>query len=177
MGNIASLLKQAWAVTSPDTRFKIKRMMIVNGVGMSAFIVLNLVSILLFPTSPELLIFLAMGGNLFIGGALVILYYWTVVQVHRAIKADYFARAFPGDANAEQSHWTHGQGFLLALALLGLGAFIPNVIGIVLSVLTGTLDFSQIGTVVWIVIALVTVPVCCRRYVLGASDPELPSGA
>lgn len=176
MNGTVSLIKQSWASLGKDTRFKIKRMMIVNGVGLSAFIALNIVAALIFQDYPQLLIFLAMGGDLIFGIAVVALYYWTVVQAHRAVKAEYFARAFPGEGDAERSHWTRGQGALLAVALLGLGAFIPNVLGLVLSLLTGELDASSIGGIIWIVIPCVTVPICCRRYVLSTSDPELPAG-
>ena len=177
MNGVVELFKQSWQRLLPHTRMTLKRMVVVNACGIVLVVLLALVPGLLLNSGfVQGSLFFLMGGSFILGGAFVIFYYWTVVQAHRAVKADYFARAFPGEKDPEKTHWSRGEGIMLAAALLGLGAFLPNVLGLVLTLASEGLTVDLLTDSLGVVVTCVLVPQCCRRFVVNApaNTSELP---
>lgn len=183
MNGIVDMLKTSWQVMGEQARRKFLRYLVftlaADAIASIALIVLNVmdaVGVNPFGQLDTLQAFnLIIGLYLFFFVFLIINIIF-IAGAYKAIKRDYFARAFPGETFVEQNHWSKKDAFLLYAGLAGLVAFIPNIVSIVLDV-TNLPDpdvTNIINSVVWIGIAIWAVPRCCARYL--APGPRLGDG-
>ncbi len=89
-----------------------------------------------------------------------------VVFAYTGVKRDYFERCFPGETFVEQNHWHRKDAFMLYFGLVSGVGFITNVLDLLCIALAPQI-FSLTDAVIavaWIVLALVLVPKCCRRF-------------
>lgn len=182
MEGIVNQLKASWQVMGEKARRAFKRYavftIVSDAIAVLALIVARILAVLGYlPLELDVVD----AFNIYIGSLLVVVVYLIVLLVilsgaYKAIKRDYFARAFPGETFVEQNHWSKKDAFLLYAGLVGLVAFIPNIVSIVLDV-TNLPDpdvTNIITSVVWIGIAIWAVPRCCARYL--ALGPRLGDG-
>lgn len=182
MEGIVNQLKASWQVMGEKARRAFKRYavftIVSDAIAVLALIVVRILAVLGYlPLELDVVD----AFNIYIGSLLVVVVYLIVLLIilsgaYKAIKRDYFVRAFPGEAFVEQNHWSKKDAFLLYAGLVGLVAFIPNIVSIVLDV-TNLPDpdvTSIITSVVWIGIAIWAVPRCCARYL--APCPRLGDG-
>lgn len=182
MEGIVNQLKASWRVMGEKARRAFKRYavftIVSDAIAVLALIVVRILAVLGYlPLELDVVD----AFNIYIGSLLVVVVYLIVLLIilsgaYKAIKRDYFARAFPGEAFVEQNHWSKKDAFLLYAGLVGLVAFIPNIVSIVLDV-TNLPDpgvTNIITSVVWIGIAIWAVPRCCARYL--APCPRLGDG-
>lgn len=182
MEGIVNQLKASWQVMGEKARRAFKRYavftIVSDAIAVLALIVVRILAVLGYlPLELDVVD----AFNIYIGSLLVAVVYLIVLLIilsgaYKAIKRDYFARAFPGEAFVEQNHWSKKDAFLLYAGLVGLVAFIPNIVSIVLDVTNPPdQDVTNIITsVVWIGIAIWAVPRCCARYL--APCPRLGDG-
>lgn len=183
MEGIVNQLKASWQVMGEKARRAFKRYAVYTAVAnvvlVVALIVLRVMIVLGYrPFQLDVVqsfyfyIWIALIDVVFLIVTLIIL-----SSAYKAIKRDYFARAFPGEFCVEQNHWSKRDAFLLYAGLVGLVGFIPNVVTIVLELTDfPDLDLTNIITgVVWIGIAIWAVPRCCARYL--APGPRLGDGS
>ena len=89
-----------------------------------------------------------------------------VVFAYTGVKRDYFERCFPGETFVEQNHWHRKDAFMLYFGLVSGVGFITNFLDLLCIALAPQI-FSLADAVIavaWIVLALVLVPKCCRRF-------------
>lgn len=182
MEGIVNQLKASWQVMGEKARRAFKRYAVFtiasDAIAVLALIVVRILAVLGYlPLELDV----ADAFNIYTGSLLVVVVYLIVLLIilsgaYKAIKRDYFARAFPGETFVEQNHWSKKDAFLLYAGLVGLVAFIPNIVSIVLDVTNlPDPDVTDIITsVVWIGIAIWAVPRCCARYL--APGPRLGDG-
>lgn len=182
MEGIVNQLKASWQVMGEKARRAFKRYAVFtiasDAIAVLALIVVRILAVLGYlPLELDV----ADAFNIYTGSLLAVVVYLIVLLIilsgaYKAIKRDYFARAFPGETFVEQNHWSKKDAFLLYAGLVGLVAFIPNIVSIVLDVTNlPDPDVTDIITsVVWIGIAIWAVPRCCARYL--APGPRLGDG-
>ncbi|MDM8163518.1 hypothetical protein [Collinsella intestinalis] len=172
MEAIVNLFKTSWQVMGEDARRKFKRYAVftlaTNAVLVIPLIVLRVMAALdirLFQLDAIQSFNLLMG--LWLGEAIFLIVTFVILSgAYKAIKRDYFARAFPGEFYVEQNHWRKRDAVLLYAGLVGLVGFIPNVTSIVIELTNlPDPDITNIITgVLWIGIAVWAVPRSCERY-------------
>ena len=172
MNAIIEQLKASWQVMGEKARRAFKRYAVFTLVTVALLIVMLVVveGMLAFNLWPfQLDAFQAF--YLYIGIMVAEIIYLIVMLIilssaYKAIKRDYFARAFPGEAFVEQNHWSKKDAFLLYAGLVGLVGFIPNITSIIVE-LTNIPDIdlmSILTSVIWLGITVWAVPRCCDRY-------------
>lgn len=173
MEGIVNQLKASWQVMGEKARRAFKRYAVFTLV-MTVIIVplsISLPTLDTFgleglPIDPAMALSLAFLLLIFLFAVLILMVVF-VVGAYKAIKRDYFARAFPGETFIEQqNHWRKRDALLLYVGLVSLVGIVPNVVTIVLELMNlPNPDVTTIiSRVIWIGVACWAVPRCCDRY-------------
>lgn len=184
MNGIVDMLKTSWQVMGGQARRKFLRYLVftlvTDAIASVALIVLSVMDALGVNPFGQLDILQAF--NLIIGLYLFLFIFLIVTAIfiagaYKAIKRDYFARNFAGETFVEQNHWSKKDAFMLYGGLVGLVAFIPNIVSLLVELIPPIdPDVTSIITgIVWIGIAVYAVPRCCERYL--SPGPQLSGGS
>lgn len=184
MNGIVDMLKTSWQVMGEQARRKFLRYLVftlvADAIASIALIVLNVmdaVGVNPFGQLDTLQAFnLIIGLYLFFFVFLIITIIF-IAGAYKAIKRDYFARNFAGETFVEQNHWGKKDASLLYTGLVGLVAFIPNIVSLLAELVPPiNPDVTSIITcIVWIGLAIYAVPRCCERYLSPAPKLDAPS--
>ena len=162
--NVLDLLRSSWQVLGKPARASVRRLLNYQIVTTTFVLAAQLVMIALAWAGVALPDEVSV-GFLVLVFCLEIYGYVLVLYAHRAVKADYFARAFPGENNPARAHWNGANGFMLALALLALSMAVPNLLSFAITVLLGDVyALSNFSAALWLLLALILVPTCCKRF-------------
>ena len=162
--NVLDLLRSSWRVLGEPARTAVRRLVNYQIVTTAFVLAAQLAMIALVWAGVALPDEVSV-GFLVLVFCLEIYGYVLVLYAHRAVKADYFARAFPGENSPARRRWNGAKGFMLAVALLALSMVVPNLLSLAITVLLGDVfALSNFSAALWLLLALILVPVCCKRF-------------
>ena len=174
------IFKRYWEAMDETSRKAIKKAtftaLAMNLALLTAYLIVYFDVLFLGKTGDSAALQLALWPAFMLGIAAIAIYQCVLVfRAHKAIKENLFAHPAPGFRARET--WTHVDGLILALALIGLTS-IPSVLaGFVID---GPMIPSpayeptfSLSSLIQPIIGLVLAPVAAKRYIpLPASDQE-----
>lgn len=180
MGFTMGIFKRYWKAMDEASRKGIKKAaftaLAMNLALLTAYFIVYFDVLFLEKTGDSAALQLALWPAFILGIAAIAIYQCVLVfRAHKAIKENLFAHPAPGFRTRET--WTHVDGLILALALIGLTS-IPSVLagfvidGLMIPSPTYEPTFS-LSSLIQPIIGLALAPVAAKRYIpLPASDQE-----
>lgn len=166
-----TIIKRYWNALDEASRKALKKAaLLVLGMGLALLLVMFLVYFDVFflgtmgdaaPTQFALMPAFMLGAI-----AIAIYGYVLVYRAHKAIKENLFAHPTPGSRTRET--WTHADGFLLALALIGIVSIPSAVAGLIMDFFLSSPPYepnSPASALFWPIVGLVLAPIAAKRYI------------
>ncbi len=167
-----TIIKRYWNALDEASRKALKKaVFLALGMGLALLLVMFLVYFDVFflgtmgdaaPTQ-----FALMPAFMFGAIAIAIYGYVLVYRAHKAIKENLFAHPTPGSRTRET--WTHADGFLLALALIGIVSIPSAVAGLIMDFFLSSSPLyepnSPASALFWPIVGLVLAPIAAKRYI------------
>ena len=93
--------------------------------------------------------------------------YGLIYRAHHAIRDRYLKIMYPKSKNPVRRHWDGDQGWILALALIGLLGLPANILGLIVTAFMGSFQISSIlAPIGWAVMGFMFAPRCCHLFIL-----------
>lgn len=167
-----TIIKRYWNALDEASRKALKKAaFLALGMGLALLLVMFLVYFDVFflgtmgdaaPTQFALMPAFMLGAI-----AIAIYSYVLAYRAHRAIKENLFAHPTPGLRTRET--WTHADGFLLALALIGITSIPSAAAGLIMDFFLSSSPLyepnSPASALFWPIVGLVLAPIAAKRYI------------